>query len=151
MNQEKLNEDKYDLERFVTAQEHTYSIALSELRNGQKQLHWMWYIFPQIEGLGQTQRSKKYSIKSLEEAKEYFHHSILGERLIECVEATLLHKGSSASEIFGYPDYLKLKSSMTLFEQVLGEHSVFSSVLEKYFNGERDQRTLDLLKQKLKK
>lgn len=140
-------EDRFELNRFVTAQEDSYSAALSELKAGQKRSHWMWYVFPQIDGLGQTSMSKRYSIKSLDEAREYLQHPVLGARLKECVEAILGINNRSASEIFGFPDVLKLKSSMTLFEQAAENDSVFSSVLEKYYQGERDQRTLELLNQ----
>ena len=143
-------EDKFELNRFVRAQEDSYPAALSELKAGQKRSHWMWYVFPQIDGLGQTSMSKRYSIKSLDEAKEYLQHPVLGARLKECVDAILGINNRSASEIFGFPDDLKLKSSMTLFEQAAEDDSVFSSVLDKYYQGERDRRTLDLLNQPAK-
>lgn len=145
-NSNRVFEDKYNLKRFLTAQEDVYSNALSELRLGRKRSHWMWFIFPQIEGLGHSSTAKYYSIKSLGEAEEYLEHSILGNRLIECTQALLQIEGRSASEIFGYPDDMKLKSSMTLFGQVFKEISVFSLVLEKYFEGKRDKMTLELMK-----
>jgi uncharacterized protein (DUF1810 family) len=137
--------DPYDLERFVAAQEDTYTRALAELRGGYKQSHWMWFIFPQIRGLGNSFNTKFYAIKSVEEAKQYLQHPVLGRRLLECTEAVLSTEGRSASEIFGYPDDVKLRSSMTLFAAVAGAYSVFSRVLEKYFNGEGDKKTLQLL------
>lgn len=138
-------DDPYDLNRFVSAQEGTYDRAMEELRNGQKRSHWMWFIFPQIDGLGSSSTARLYAIKSMEEARQYLDHPVLGPRLMECAEAVLAIEGRSASEIFGYPDDLKLKSSMTLFAQVAQPHSVFSRVLEKYYRGEQDARTLDLL------
>ena len=135
----------HDLSRFTSAQGGTYDRALSELKNGRKRTHWMWYVFPQIEGLGHSSTAKYYAITGLEEARQYLGHPVLGTRLLECTEALLAVKNRSASEIFGYPDDLKLKSSMTLFECVAGPDSAFARVLEKYFHGERDDRTLQLL------
>lgn len=141
--------DPFDLSRFTPAQERIYDRVLAELRSGQKRTHWMWYIFPQIDGLGHSTTTKHYAIKSIEEARQYLNHSVLGTRLLECAEAVLAVEGRSVSEIFGYPDDLKLKSSMTLFETVADKRSVFVRVLDKYFHGERDVRTLHLL-EKLK-
>jgi uncharacterized protein (DUF1810 family) len=137
--------DPYSLGRFVVAQEPVYKTVLAELRAGAKRSHWMWFIFPQIEGLGQSPTSKFYSIKSLDESRRYLAHPVLGPRLLECAETVLTVKGRSALEILGSPDDLKLKSSMTLFASVAGAGAVFSSVLDKYFDGEQDQRTLQLL------
>lgn len=138
--------DPFDLKRFVTAQEGVYRRALSELTSGRKSSHWMWFIFPQVEGLGHSPTSIHYSIKSLTEARRYLAHPLLGARLRECSEALLALEGRTASEIFGYPDDMKLMSSMTLFAAVADEPaSVFSRVLERYFHGERDMRTLQLL------
>jgi uncharacterized protein (DUF1810 family) len=145
--EQQTNHDTFDLERFVRAQEDTFQDALSELKTGRKRTHWMWFIFPQFKGLGYSSTSIRYSIKSLDEAKAYLRHPVLGPRLMECAEAVLAIEGKSASEIFGYPDDMKLKSSMTLFEQAGGEDSLFSRILEKYFRGERDARTLNLLNQ----
>ena len=145
-NSNRVVEDKYNLKRFLTAQEDVYSNALTELRSGRKRSHWMWFIFPQIDGLGHSSMAKHYSIKSLDEAEEYLKHTVLGQRLIECTQMVLQLEGRSASEIFGYPDDMKLKSSMTLFDQVSKEISVFSLVLEKYFEGKRDGKTLELIK-----
>ena len=135
-------EDPYDLKRFICAQEGVYDRALAELRGGQKRSHWMWYIFPQIEGLGHSPTTRHYSIKSLEEARQYLAHPVLGARLVECTEAVLVVSGQTATDIFGHPDDWKLQSSMTLFEHVAGPHSVFERLLEKYYQGKRDARTL---------
>jgi len=139
-------DDPFDLSRFTRAQERIYDTVLAELRSGRKRTHWIWFIFPQIDGLGHSPTSKYYAIKSIEEARQYLNHPILGARLLECTEAVLAVEGRSVSEIFGYPDDMKLKSSMTLFASVAeNPHSVFISVLEKYFQGEQDDRTLQLL------
>lgn len=135
----------FDLERFVTAQEKQYSVALAEIKNGRKESHWMWFVFPQIAGLGFSSLSKKYAIKSRREALAYLQHSVLGPRLMEITEALLRVEGRSAMEIMGNPDYLKLKSCMTLFALVSHEDSLFQRVLDKYFDGEPDERTVDLL------
>ena len=137
--------DPYDLNRFLSAQEGVYERALAELKDGQKRTHWMWYIFPQIDGLGYSPTAKRYSIKSIEEAQQYLDHPVLGKRLLECTEAVIALKGGSASEIFGYPDDMKFKSSMTLFEKIAGPGSVFSLALDRYCHRERDAATLRLL------
>ncbi len=134
--------DLYDLHRFITAQDGVYERALAELRDGLKRSHWMWFIFPQIDGLGFSSTTKFYSIKGLEEARQYLAHPVLGARLKECAEAVLAVQGRTASDIFGYPDDMKLQSSMTLFELVSGPGSVFGRVLDKYCQGRRDTRTL---------
>ena len=138
-------DDPFDLDRFISAQERVYDRVLTELRSGQKRSHWMWFFFPQIDGLGHSSTTKHYSIKTMEEARQYLNHSILGTRLLECAEAVLVTEGRSISEIFGYPDDLKLKSSMTLFAAVADPGSVFDRVLDKYFGGQRDKRTLQLI------
>ena len=138
-------DDPYDLNRFVQAQERDYERALSEVKNGRKRSHWMWYIFPQFDGLGFSATSKQYAIKSVAEAKAYLSHPILGPRLIACAEAALSVEGRTAHEIFGSPDDMKLKSCATLFAYVSPEGSVFEQVLNKFFHGDRDQKTLDLL------
>ncbi len=137
--------DLHDLNRFVQAQENDYEQALSEVRQGRKRSHWMWYIFPQFDGLGFSQTSKRYAIKSVAEANAYLSHPVLGPRLIECVEATLSVEGRSAHEIFGIPDDVKLKSCATLFAYVSPGGSVFDRLLDKFFQGERDNKTLRLL------
>ncbi len=137
--------DTIDLSRFTTAQESVYDSVLAELRSGRKRTHWMWYIFPQLDGLGFSTTSKYYAIKSIEEARQYVNHPVLGKRLLECAEAVLAVEGRSVSEIFGYPDDLKLKSSMTLFAYVAAPGSVFARLLDKYFNAEQDALTLQLL------
>lgn len=137
--------DPYDLNRFVQAQEHDYERALSEVKNGRKRSHWMWYIFPQFDGLGFSAMSQRYAIKSVAEAKAYLGHPILGPRLIECAEAALSVKGRTAHEIFGSPDDMKLKSCATLFAYVSPPGSVFEQLLNKFFDGDRDQKTLGLL------
>lgn len=138
----------FNLERFVAAQARVYANALGELRGGCKRTHWMWFIFPQIEGLGHSPTSMHYAIRSLDEARAYLEHPVLGPRLVECAEALLAVEGRSASDIFGYPDDLKLRSSMTLFEQVAEPGSAFGRVLDKYYQGRRDESTLSLAKQR---
>ncbi|HLH52425.1 MAG TPA: DUF1810 domain-containing protein [Verrucomicrobiae bacterium] len=139
--------DRFDLNRFIQAQEEVYPRALAELKLGRKRSHWMWFIFPQLDGLGHSSTARFYAIKSKAEAKAYLDHSLLGKRLMECAEALLKIQGKSAAEIFGYPDDLKLRSSMTLFASVSRGDSVFSRVLDQYFEGEPDQKTLELLQQ----
>ena len=137
--------DPYDLGRFVDAQAGDYEQALAEIRSGRKRSHWMWYIFPQIDGLGFSSMSRRYSIKSIDEARAYLDHPVLGPRLLECAEAVLGVEGRSATEIFGSPDDMKLRSCATLFACVSPPDSVFDRLLDKYFRGERDGKTLRLL------
>ncbi len=137
--------DPYDLSRFLRAQEEDYERAVTEIRSGQKRSHWMWYIFPQIDGLGASSASKRYSIKSLDEARAYLQHPILGPRLLACAEAVASVEGRTATEIFGSPDDLKLKSCATLFACVSSPGSVFDRLLGKYYRGRRDGKTLQLL------
>jgi uncharacterized protein (DUF1810 family) len=139
-------DDPYNLSRFVRAQEDDYAQALSEIKRGRKRTHWMWYIFPQIEGLGSSPTSREFSIKSLEEAKAYLDHAVLGPRLLDCADAVLGVEGRSAAEIFGFPDDLKLRSCVTLFKCVSPPGSVFDRILQKYFSGEPDAATVRLLK-----
>ncbi len=139
-------EDSFALERFIRAQADVYGRAISELRSGRKRTHWMWFIFPQLEGLGHSSAAIFYAIKSIAEARAYLNHAVLGPRLRECAEAVLAIEGQTASEIFQYPDDLKLRSSMTLFAAAAEPGSVFLRVLEKYFAGKQDERTLQLLK-----
>ena len=137
--------DKFNLNRFIKAQEETYSSAMDEIKSGSKYGHWMCFIFPQVEGLGSTEMTKKYSIKSLEEAKAYLKHAILGERLLESCEILLKLEDVSISDVMGFPDDLKLRSSMTLFESASSKNSIFSKVLDEYYESSRDNKTLDLL------
>lgn len=137
--------ESYDLSRFVEAQTGVYEQALSEIRSGRKQSHWIWYIFPQLEGLGFSSTSRRYAIKSLAEARAYLNHPILGPRLLACSEAAASVEGRSAHAVFGSPDDMKLRSCATLFAQVAPAGSVFDRVLDKYFNGQRDDKTLQLL------
>src|SRR5512135_134452 len=138
--------DPYNLARFVAAQQSVYEDALAELREGYKLTHWMWFIFPQIDGLGQSSMSRYYSIKSEQEARQYLAHPVLGPRLLECAEAVLAIQGESALDIFGSPDDMKLRSSMTLFACLSRSPSVFTRVLDKYFEGRPDRMTLRLLR-----
>ena len=139
------SDDPYGLTRFVEAQEQDYEQALSEIKKGRKSSHWIWYIFPQFEGLGFSLMSRRYSIKSLAEAKAYLAHPILGPRLLECAEAALQVEGLSAFDIFGSPDDMKLRSCATLFAAVAPAGSVFDRLLDKYFEGQRDDKTLNLI------
>ena len=139
-------DDPFDLERFIDAQDDIYDLALSELKEGEKQSHWMWFIFPQIDGLGYSSTAKFYAIKNLKEACAYLNHPILGTRLLECSKTVLNIDGLSVSAIFGIPDNAKFKSSMTLFAAVSDSNSVFEQVLDKFFNGNKDNNTLQLLK-----
>lgn len=125
----------FDLERFVTAQRQNYDDAIRELRGGAKETHWMWYVFPQIDGLGTSAMARQFAISSLDEARAYLDHPVLGPRLLECTRAVNGLIGKSALRIFGTPDNLKFRSSMTLFAQVAGPESVFSEALRKYFDG----------------
>lgn len=134
-----------NLKRFIEAQEADYLIALSEIKNGRKHSHWMWYIFPQIHGLGFSETSKFYAIKNIKEAEEFLMHPILGERLIEICNKLLELKSNDANKIFGSPDDLKLQSSMTLFSSLHNSNPVFQSVLEKFFNGTKDNKTLQII------
>ncbi len=138
-------DDPFELSRFVAAQEDSYADALWEIRDGQKRTHWMWYIFPQLDGLGFSPTAKHYAIKSLAEAKAYLAHPVLGPRLLQCAEAAARVEGRSATEIFGSPDDLKLRSCATLFACVSPPGSVFDRLLDTYYGGERDQKTLRLL------
>jgi uncharacterized protein (DUF1810 family) len=141
-------EDPYSLSRFLQAQQADYDQALSEIRSGQKHSHWMWYIFPQHVGLGSSPTSKRYAIRSAAEAEAYLRHPVLGSRLLECAEAALAIEGRPASDVFGFPDDLKLRSCATLFASVSPAGSVFERLLDKYFHGERDDKTVHLLRGK---
>jgi len=135
----------YNLERFIDAQQSDYAIALSEIKAGRKQSHWMWYIFPQVLGLGYTSTSITYGISNLDEAAAYLNHEVLGKRLIEMSNALLALETNDAHKVLGSPDNMKLRSSMTLFSLVPGADNVFQEVLDKFFNGRKDERTLQLL------
>lgn len=132
------------LDRFLVAQEHSYDTALREIRAGRKRSHWMWYIFPQIAGLGMSYTAQLYSIQDISEARDYIAHPVLGERLIEISRALLTLDSSDATAVMGYPDDLKLCSCMTLFKQV-SDDPVFSAVLDKFYGGRADTRTLAIL------
>jgi uncharacterized protein (DUF1810 family) len=136
----------YHLDRFLQAQEGVYTRALQELRAGHKESHWMWFIFPQFAGLGTSAMSRRYAIGSLDEAGAYLRHPVLGTRLTECTEAVNALDGLSARQIFGTPDDTKFRSSMTLFELVSAPGSPFASAVEKFFAGERDARTIELVR-----
>jgi len=134
-----------NLKRFLDAQQADYETALAEIKNGRKQSHWMWYIFPQIQGLGSTETSKFFAIKSIEEAQEFLEHTVLGSRLLEILNALLNLKENNATAIFGSPDDMKLISSITLFAEVDHAEQVFQKVLDKFFNGKRDNKTLQII------
>ncbi len=137
--------DKFDLQRFVDAQDRSYRAALSELRAGSKRSHWMWFVFPQAAGLGHSPMAQRYGISSRTEALAYLEHPVLGARLRECTAAVLSIKaGKTAYEIFGSPDDMKFRSSMTLFEAV-GTDTVFSAALDRFYGGERDHASLEIL------
>lgn len=132
----------YNLQRFLSAQETSYQAALSEIKAGRKRSHWMWYIFPQIQGLGFSETSRFYAIRNRDEAEAYLAHPVLGSRLIEISNELLQLQDSNAYKIFGSPDDAKLKSSMTLFAAVPNTNPVFGAVLEKFFNNIKDDKTL---------
>ncbi|MDF2451042.1 MAG: calpastatin [Bacteroidota bacterium] len=134
-----------DLKRFIKAQMQDFKIALAEIKEGKKRSHWMWYIFPQLRGLGFSETSKYYGIESLEEAKEFLNHSELGQNLVTITSELLKLDNTNATEIFGTPDDRKLLSSMTLFSLVTPENPIFQHVLDKFFDGKKDDRTIQLL------
>jgi uncharacterized protein (DUF1810 family) len=137
--------DDYNLHRFLEAQDHIYGAVLDELRAGRKSSHWMWFIFPQIAGLGRSGTAQKFAITSLEEAKAYLQHPVLGARLRECTQLVLNVDGRTAEQIFGYPDHLKFRSCLTSFIAATTENKVFKDALLKYFDGKPDALTLDIL------
>lgn len=137
--------DPHDLARFVEAQEGVYPRALAEIRAGSKRSHWMWFVFPQLAGLGFSPMARRYAIQSLAEAEAYLRHPVLGPRLEECCEAVLGVAGKTAHEIFGSPDDWKLRSCATLFARVAQAGSLFARVLDVFFSGQPDERTLQLL------
>ncbi|RYE20741.1 MAG: DUF1810 domain-containing protein [Sphingobacteriaceae bacterium] len=134
-----------NLNRFLDAQKSSYQTALAEIKNGRKRSHWMWYIFPQIQGLGFSETSKSYAIKDASEAEAYLQHPILGARLIEISTVAAQLSANNATQVFGSPDDLKLKSSMTLFAALDQADPVFQSVLDKFFGGKKDNQTLQIL------
>ena len=133
------------LKRFTDAQENSYAMAFSEIQQGRKQSHWMWFIFPQIAGLGFSETSRYYAIRDLQEATDFLNHPVLGSRLINICHELLKLKTNDAHRVFGSPDDLKLKSSMTLFSTLPEADPVFKAVLEKFFHGEKDTKTLRLI------
>lgn len=135
-----------NLQRFIDAQQREYPIALKEIQTGRKQSHWMWYIFPQLQGLGNTETSKFYALADLTEADAYLSHPLLGSRLVEISNELLKLNKNDPTDIFGHPDDLKLKSSMTLFAEIPLTNPVFIQVLNKFYAGSKDDKTLDLLK-----
>jgi uncharacterized protein (DUF1810 family) len=134
-----------DLSHFVEAQEPVYSKALGELRNGRKRSHWMWFIFPQLAGLGRSSMAARFAIENAAEADAYLKHSILGPRLRECVAATLIHRDRNAQQIFGSPDDLKFRSSLTLFAAVSPDEELFREALALFYDGQPDPKTLKVL------
>ena len=139
---------QYNLKRFTEAQEADYGLALSEIKNGRKRSHWIWYIFPQMKGLGSSDISRFYAINSIEEAEAYLHDPILGDRLVEISQVLLDLPDNNATQIFGTPDDLKLRSCMTLFASIPGAPEVFKNVLDKFFAGKEDDKTLQILGKK---
>lgn len=137
--------DPYNLQRFVDAQEPVYDTVLAELRAGRKRTHWIWFIFPQIAGLGRSDMAQRFAISSLDEARAYLAHPVLGPRLRDCTRLVADIDGSPIDRIFWYPDDMKFQSSMTLFAQATPDNAVFVECLDKYFDGEPDQATLDRL------
>lgn len=137
--------EEFDLQRFVDAQAPVYQAVLEELASGRKRSHWMWFIFPQLRGLGSSSTSFTYGIASRQEARAFSEHPVLGSRLRECTSMVMTIDGRSAKDIFGYPDYLKFRSCMTLFEQSAQPAELFRDALLKFFAGKPDGRTLELL------
>jgi len=138
--------DDFDLDRFLMAQRSAYDAALAELKQGHKQSHWMWFVFPQMRGLGSSLMAQRYAIGSREEAAAYLQHPVLGARLAECTAAALRHSAKTPSDIFGYPDDMKFKSSMTLFAAADGPGSLYQTAIDRFFDGESDEKTLALLR-----
>ncbi|MFQ6601878.1 DUF1810 domain-containing protein [Flavobacterium sp. C3NV] len=140
-------EKEFDLDRFLEAQQETYDTALREIREGKKQTHWMWFIFPQLKGLGFTDYNIFYGIENIQEAAQYFNHPVLGKRLTTITKAILKVENKTALEILGRPDERKLQSCMTLFSLLADAPECFRLVLEKYYNGEQDEKTLQIIKE----
>jgi uncharacterized protein (DUF1810 family) len=143
-----MNEE-INLSRFIDAQNKDYSIAMEEIKQGRKRSHWIWYIFPQIQGLGFSETSKYYAIRNMQEANEYLKHPVLGNRLINICQTLIDQAFIDANKIFGTPDDLKLKSSMTLFASLKETNPVFQMVLDKFFSGKRDEKTIEIIRGKL--
>jgi uncharacterized protein (DUF1810 family) len=137
--------DPFDLRRFVDAQERVYDTVLAELRNGAKRSHWIWFVFPQLRGLGRSATAQHYGISALDEARAYLAHPLLGRRLRECTELVAAIEGRSVDDIFGWPDNLKVRSSMTLFAHATDDNAAFRAVLDKFYGGEEDPATVELL------
>jgi uncharacterized protein (DUF1810 family) len=135
----------FDLERFTAAQAPVYAAITSELRRGRKRQHWMWFVFPQIAGLGHSPAARAFAIRSLEEARAYLGHAVLGPRLRQCTQFVLAHEGTPAEQIFGSIDTLKFRSCMTLFERASNGEAIFADALTAFFEGERDQATVNIL------
>jgi len=140
------NHDRYALQRFVDAQDRVYDTVLAELRNGAKRSHWIWFVFPQLRGLGRSATAQHYGISSLEEARAYLAHPVLGPRLRDCTRLVAETDGRSVDEIFGWPDNLKVRSSMTLFSHATDDNGDFRAVLDKFYAGEDDPATVELLR-----
>lgn len=142
------NADPFDLRRFVDAQDGVYATVLAELRNGAKRSHWIWFVFPQLRGLGRSPTAVRFGITSIDEARAYLSHPVLGPRLRECTRLVARIDGRSVDEIFGWPDNLKVRSSMTLFARATDDPDIqadFRAVLDKFYNGEDDPATVELL------
>jgi uncharacterized protein (DUF1810 family) len=139
--------DQFDLQRFVDAQGRVYGTVLAELRNGAKRSHWIWFVFPQLRGLGHSPTAQHYGISALDEARAYLAHDVLGPRLRESTRLVLAIDGRSADDIFGWPDNLKVRSSMTLFARATDDNAEFRAVLDKFYNGEDDPATVERLSQ----
>jgi uncharacterized protein (DUF1810 family) len=137
--------DPFDLRRFVDAQERVYDTVLAELRSGAKRSHWIWFVFPQLRGLGHSATAQHYGISSIDEARAYLAHPVLGPRLRECTRLVAAIDGRSVDEIFGWPDNLKVRSSMTLFAHATDDSAEFRAVLDKFYRGEEDPATVELL------
>ena len=140
-----IKDDPFKLRRFLEAQDRVYDQVCAELEQGKKKTHWMWFIFPQLEGLGSSLLAQKFAITSLDEARVYLQHSILGPRLLNCTRLVYQTEGRTINEILGYPDDLKFKSSMTLFAHATSDNKVFLDALEKYFEGRFDPQSLNIL------
>jgi uncharacterized protein (DUF1810 family) len=137
--------DSFDLRRFVDAQDRVYDTVVAELRAGAKRSHWIWFVFPQLRGLGHSATAMRYGISSLDEARAYLAHPVLGPRLRDCAQLVTDIAGTSADDIFGWPDNLKVRSSMTLFARASDENAEFRAVLDKFYDGEDDPATVELL------